>query len=180
MLRAFEKLDTFYGSNGWAFLEWLLSLANSARRKEFRRLEHYREAAAVAASSEASSEASPDSELEASEDHEKRERFVRSALKLLPQAFRELLEAQQFENKSIHDSIILYGLTPNTVKTKLRRGKLRLRWTLRGMGLGYKVIEGVEPFDARYARLLDPNLKRILFASACKTSVFETRRVSGT
>ena len=79
-------------------------------------------------------------------------------------------------NMSIKDLSILYGLTPNTVKTKLRRGKLRLCWTLDGMGLGYKVIEGIEPFDARYARLLDPDLKRILFASACKSSDFETHR----
>jgi RNA polymerase sigma-70 factor (ECF subfamily) len=73
----------------------------------------------------------PDRILERSE----RERLLQSALSTIPPEARTVLALYYSDGRSYQEIGVIRGVSVNTVKTHLRRGRLALRRALRARGV---------------------------------------------
>ena len=87
-------------------------------------------------------------------------RLLEQAIDALPEAFRVVLVARAIENMSVEETAELFGLRPETVKTRLHRARAMLREDLeRQCG---PLLEGAFPFGGqRCDRMGDRVIERL-------------------
>ena len=162
-VRAFTGLDLFRGDA--SFGTWITRIAMNEALGRLRRRrptvdwESYGENRAqtqiidfpLSAASNDPEQTMAQSEIRAVLEH---------AIDELPDAFRAVFVARIVEGMSVEETADLYGLKPETVKTKLHRARLLLRETL-DKKLG-PALTTTFPFDgARCERLTEAVVRRI-------------------
>ncbi len=162
-VRAFTGLDLFRGDA--AFGTWLTRIAvNEAlgrlrRRRPTVDWESYGENRTTAQLIEFPASAHSKDPEQAMAQSEVREVLER-AIDELPDAFRAVFVARLIEDMSIEETADLFGLKPETVKTRLHRARALLREEL-DKQLG-PMLTSTFPFDgARCDRMTDAVVRRI-------------------
>ncbi len=135
-IRAYEKLHTFRGRS--RFSSWLYRVARNQALSHVRRLRRRPPPASLddGAAGErdlhekTAGDGGPDQDYE----HLARARAVERMLKSLPASYRELVNLHYLGEFSYQDIADTLGMPINTVKTKLRRARLRLQEQARRLG----------------------------------------------
>jgi RNA polymerase sigma-70 factor (ECF subfamily) len=162
-VRAFTSLDRFRGES--AFGTWLtrIALNEALGRVRSRRPtvdwpgggeEPIR--AQILQFPSASSSVDPEETMARRE----MQALLEGAIDELPDAFRTVFLARVVEGLSIEETAELFGLRPETVKTRVHRARARLRISLESR-LGAE-MRGLFPFDgARCHRMTDAVVRRL-------------------
>jgi RNA polymerase sigma-70 factor (ECF subfamily) len=103
-----------------------------------------------------SSQPDPERAMAQSEIH----RLLERAIDALPDAFRTILVARVIEEMSIEETADLFGLRPETVKTRLHRARSLLRENLE-QKVGPLLMETFPFGGARCARMADRIIARL-------------------
>ena len=117
-VRAFTGLDRFRGDAG--FGTWLVRIAMNEALGRLRRRRPVVDVESVPA---ASKTPDPEATMVQSELRGVLERSIDE----LPDAFRTVFIARMVEGMSVEETAELFGLRPETVKTRVHRARLRLR-----------------------------------------------------
>jgi RNA polymerase sigma-70 factor (ECF subfamily) len=162
-VRAFTSLDQFRGDA--SFGTWLTRIAMNEALGRLRRRratvdwpaggdEPIR--AQILHFPAASSGADPEAAMATEQLRE----FIERAIDELPDTFRTVFVARMVEGLSIEETAELFGLRPETVKTRVHRARARLRASLEST-LGSTVNEAFAFDGARCQRLTDAVVRRL-------------------
>lgn len=159
-VRAFTHLSEFEEKSSLS--TWLTrivvneALGRLRKRKPTVTIDETAESAEVVPFPLASSQPDPERAMAQTEIHH----MIEKAIDALPDAFRIVLVARVLEEMTVEETAELYGLKPETVKTRLHRARTMLRADLETQ-LGPKLTETF-PFDGwRCERMADRVIARL-------------------
>jgi RNA polymerase sigma-70 factor (ECF subfamily) len=163
-IRAFTSLAEFRGDSSLA--TWLSRIVLNEALGRIRRDRPAADTTRPASRSPSQAEiipfplASPQLDPERTMAQRQIQHMLERAIDDLPDDFRFVLIARVIEEMSIEETAVLFGLRPETVKTRLHRARRLLRDALEKK-IG-PVLTDAFPFDgARCARMTDAVLQRI-------------------
>jgi RNA polymerase sigma-70 factor (ECF subfamily) len=150
-VRAFTGLDRFRGEAG--FGTWLVRIAMNEALGRLRRRRP-----AVDVESVPTPAKTPDPEMTMAQTELRG--LLEKSIDDLPDAFRTVFIARMVEGMSVEETAALFGLRPETVKTRVHRARLRLQASL-DQHLGPMVPEAFAFEGARCARITARVLARL-------------------
>jgi RNA polymerase sigma-70 factor (ECF subfamily) len=130
-IRAFTSLDLFRGESRLG--TWLARIVTNEALGRLRRRKPTVDFDTFAKTHEASAEiirfpaANPDLDPETTMAQREIRALLERAIDALPEAFRTVLVARLIEGMSIEETADLYGIRPETVKTRLHRARRLLK-----------------------------------------------------
>lgn len=161
-LRAFAAISSFRGEA--KLLTWLTQIAVNEARGRLRRRRRFADTIEVeqapaaghgAPHSAAPGESGPEVEAARGETR----RIIEAAIDALPVAFRTVFVLREVQERTTEETAALLGLTPQTVRTRLFRARMRLRQAL-GQPLRTSVTEAFPFLGDRCQRFTARLLER--------------------
>lgn len=176
-VRAFTRLDEFKGDS--AFGTWLCRIVlNEAMGRVRRRrsssgwvsVEDLDSPGGLISFPHANKQSDPERIMAQNEIR----RILERAIDELPEAFRTVLIARLVEEMSVEETAKLFGLRPETVKTRLHRARRLLRKAVENQ-VG-PVLTDAFPFEGqRCQRLADAVAKRLTPPADCREPLVPSR-----
>jgi RNA polymerase sigma-70 factor (ECF subfamily) len=166
-VRAFHGLDAFRGEA--RFGTWLARIViNEAlgclrRRRTTMDIDLLAESPALNAQIIPFPNANPELDPEATIAQRELRALLEHAIDKLPDAFREIVVARLIEGMSVEETAELFGILPQTVKTRLHRGRALLKREIE-KHIGPVLAEAFPFAGRRCERLTDGVLARLGFS----------------